>query len=97
MKLKLLDILIDFAKEFLLYFPVAFKWFIVIVLPVFPCSGEGIVFTLDELTGALVVSHKLIVSSRDFPGTHYDLIVDLKMDYVNLSENDQVCKFIAHH
>ena len=31
-------------------------------------SGEGMVFTLDELTGALVVSHRLVVSSRDFPG-----------------------------
>ena len=32
------------------------------------CSGEGIVYHLDELTGALVISHKLVVSSKDFPG-----------------------------
>ncbi len=31
------------------------------------------VFTLDELTGALVVSHRLVVSSRDFPGELYAL------------------------
>ena len=31
-------------------------------------SGEGIVYHLDELTGALLVSHKLAVSSKDFPG-----------------------------
>ncbi len=31
-------------------------------------SGEGLVYNLDELTGALVVSHKLAVSSKDYPG-----------------------------
>ena len=49
----------------------------------FTCSGEGIVFTLDELTGALVVSHKLIVSSRDFPGTHCDFISAFERDILN--------------
>ena len=31
-------------------------------------SGEGLVYHADETTGALQVSHKLIVSSKDFPG-----------------------------
>jgi hypothetical protein len=31
-------------------------------------SGEGVVYHLDELTGALVVSHRLVVSSKEFPG-----------------------------
>ena len=31
-------------------------------------SGEGIVFSLDEMTGAMQVSHKCVVSSKDFPG-----------------------------
>ena len=30
-------------------------------------SGEGVVYHLDEITGALVISHKLVVSSKDFP------------------------------
>lgn len=31
-------------------------------------SGEGVVYHLDEAVGALEVSHKLIISSKDFPG-----------------------------
>ncbi len=37
-------------------------------------SGQGIVFTVDEITGALLVSHRLSLSSCDFPGkqaSHY--------------------------
>ncbi|BFY99791.1 hypothetical protein BsWGS_02831 [Bradybaena similaris] len=30
-------------------------------------SGEGVVFHLDEAVGALEVSHKLIISSKEFP------------------------------
>ena len=37
-------------------------------LMAFGCkSGKGIVYHLDELSGALVISHELIVSSKDFP------------------------------
>jgi len=32
------------------------------------CSGEGTVYHLDEMTGALVISHTLVISSKDFPG-----------------------------
>ncbi|XP_064624282.1 guanine nucleotide exchange factor subunit RIC1-like isoform X2 [Lineus longissimus] len=32
------------------------------------CSnGEGLLFCIDELTGALQISHKLMVSSKDYP------------------------------
>ncbi|ESO90081.1 hypothetical protein LOTGIDRAFT_123886 [Lottia gigantea] len=30
-------------------------------------TGEGIVYTIDEAVGALEVSHKLIISSKEFP------------------------------
>lgn len=37
-------------------------------LMAFGCtSGEGVVCHLDELTGALVVSHRLVISSKDYP------------------------------
>jgi len=32
------------------------------------CSGEGTVYHLDEMTGALVISHTLVISSKDYPG-----------------------------
>jgi len=31
-------------------------------------SGEGTVYHLDEMTGALVISHTLVISSKDYPG-----------------------------
>ena len=34
----------------------------------FCCSGKGKVFNLDEITGALTLSHELKVSSKDYPG-----------------------------
>ncbi|XP_048255713.1 guanine nucleotide exchange factor subunit RIC1-like isoform X1 [Haliotis rufescens] len=30
-------------------------------------SGEGIVYMIDEVVGALEISHKLVISSRDYP------------------------------
>lgn len=36
-------------------------------------SGEGVVCHLDELTGALVLSHRLVISSKDYPGEYNDL------------------------
>ncbi|KAK6182215.1 hypothetical protein SNE40_009946 [Patella caerulea] len=30
-------------------------------------SGEGVVYTIDEAVGALEVSHKLVISSKEFP------------------------------
>lgn len=37
-------------------------------LMAFGCtSGEGVVCHLDELTGALVLSHRLVISSKDYP------------------------------
>lgn len=36
------------------------------------CSGEGTVYHLDEMTGALVISHTLVISSKDYPGTPSD-------------------------
>ncbi|ELT93270.1 hypothetical protein CAPTEDRAFT_227272 [Capitella teleta] len=37
-------------------------------LMAFGCqNAEGIVYHLDELTGALLVSHRLVVSSKEFP------------------------------
>ena len=35
--------------------------------------GDGVVYHLDELTGALQVSHRLAVSSKDFPGIIIDV------------------------
>lgn len=32
------------------------------------CSGEGVVYQVDEATGGLEVTHKLALSSRDFAG-----------------------------
>ncbi len=38
------------------------------MLMAFGCdNGEGIVYNLDETTGALQISHRLVVSSKDFP------------------------------
>jgi len=36
------------------------------------CSGEGTVYHLDEMTGALVISHTLVISSKDYPGVSSD-------------------------
>lgn len=35
-------------------------------------SGEGTVYHLDEMTGALVISHTLVISSKDYPGVLSD-------------------------
>ena len=32
------------------------------------CSSEGVVYAIDEITGALQVSHRLNISSKDYPG-----------------------------
>ena len=40
------------------------------------------VYHLDEVTGALVVSNRLVVSSKDFPG-------QCKQDYANILGIDQ--------
>jgi len=37
----------------------------------FCSSGEGTVYHLDEMTGALVISHTLVISSKDYPGMSY--------------------------
>ena len=34
----------------------------------FSCSGECLVYGFDDLTGALQLSHRLILSSKDYPG-----------------------------
>ena len=31
-------------------------------------SSEGVVYAIDEITGALQVSHRLNISSKDYPG-----------------------------
>ena len=40
------------------------------------------VYHLDEVTGALVISNRLVVSSKDFPG-------QCKQDYANILGIDQ--------
>ena len=37
-------------------------------LALFSFSSEGIVYSVDDLTGGLVISHKLILPARDYPG-----------------------------
>ena len=37
----------------------------------FSCSGECLVYGFDDLTGALQPSHKLVLSSKDYPGILY--------------------------
>ena len=32
-------------------------------------SSEGIVYNVDEMTGGLVISHRLRLPTRDYPGT----------------------------
>lgn len=32
-------------------------------------SSQGVVYTVDEATGGLEVSHRLVLSSRDFAGS----------------------------
>ena len=48
-------------------------------------SGEGLVYNLDELTGALVVSHKLAVSSKDYPGMGLESSVNQSTLCIRLS------------
>ena len=31
-------------------------------------SSEGIVYNVDEMTGGLVISHRLRLPTRDYPG-----------------------------
>ena len=33
-------------------------------------SGEGLVYMTDEEVGALELSHKLVISSKEFPGVY---------------------------
>lgn len=40
-------------------------------------SGEGTVYHLDEMTGALVISHTLVISSKDYPGVLCCLITNV--------------------
>ena len=39
--------------------------------PLVCCSGECLVYGFDDLTGALQLSHKLVLSSKDYPGILY--------------------------
>ena len=36
-------------------------------------SGEGVIYAMDETTGSMQVSHKLVVSSKDFPGNIFGI------------------------
>ena len=31
-------------------------------------SSEGIIYSVDELTGGLIISHRLVLPARDYPG-----------------------------
>lgn len=42
--------------------------FFILTTVVLSCSGEGIVYQVDEATGGLEVTHKLALSSRDYAG-----------------------------
>ena len=42
-------------------------------------SGECLVYGFDDLTGALQLSHKLILSSKDYPGILYCTNLLLRM------------------
>ena len=49
-------------------------------------SGEGTVYHLDEMTGALVISHTLVISSKDYPGMmsiHYTVVCVALMSRVH--------------
>ena len=35
---------------------------------IFLFSGESLVYGFDDLTGSLQLSHKLVLSSKDYPG-----------------------------
>ena len=35
------------------------------------CSGKGQVYHIDPATGALVLSHELSVSTKEYPGRYY--------------------------
>ena len=37
-------------------------------LPSFFFSGESLVYGFDDLTGGLQLSHRLVLSSKDYPG-----------------------------
>ena len=44
---------------------------IIFTWPSVSCSGECLVYGFDDLTGALQLSHKLVLSSKDYPGILY--------------------------
>ena len=49
------------------------------------CSGEGLVYMMDEEVGCLELSHKLSVSSRDFPGEQLLPLIQFTLYFVSVA------------